>query len=75
MIQAIKKEVTILQGGRVEFSSPELKPGVRAEVIVIIPDSQSVSPKLASFIGKGKGVFTKSTEVDEFLRKERDKWE
>lgn len=75
MIQTIKKEVTILQGGRVEFSSPELKPGVRAEVIVVIPDSQSVGPKLTSFIGKGKGAFTKATEADEFLRKERDKWE
>ncbi len=75
MIQAIRKEVTILQGGRVEFSSPELKPGVRAEVIVVIPDSQSVGRKLTSFIGKGKGAFEKSSDVDEFIRKERDKWE
>jgi len=75
MIQAIKKEVIILQGGRIEFSSPELKPGVRAEVIVVIPDLQSSGPKLTSFIGKGKGAFTKATDADEFLRQERDKWE
>ncbi len=75
MIQAIKKEVIIAEGGRVEFSSPELKPGVHAEVIVIFPDSQPVRPKLVSFIGKGKGAFSKPAEVDEFLRKERDRWE
>ena len=75
MIQAIKKEVTILNGGRVEFSSPELKAGVRAEVIVVIPNSQPIGSKLAPFIGKGKGAFTTSSEVDKFLRKERDKWE
>jgi hypothetical protein len=75
MLQAIKKEVTVLQGGRIEFSSPELKPGARAEVIVLIQDSQTIAPNLTSFIGKGKGAFKKPTEVDEFLRKERDKWE
>jgi len=30
MIQAIKKEVTIQPGGRVEITSSELKPGMRA---------------------------------------------
>jgi len=75
MRQAIKKEVIILQGGRVEFSSPELKPGVRAEVIVFVPNSKPASSKMVSFIGKGKGAFVKSAEVDTFLRNERDKWE
>lgn len=75
MIQAIKKEVTILKGGRVEFSSPELTPGVRAEVILIVPDSHPTDSTLASFIGKGKGAFTKPSDVDNFLRVERDEWE
>ena len=75
MIQAIKKEVTILQGGRIELSSPELTPGGRTEVIVFIPNPQSTGSKLTSFIGKGKGAFEKSTAADKFLRAERDKWE
>ena len=75
MIQAIKKKVTVLQGGRIEFSSPELKSGVQAEVIVFIPESQTIGSKLTFFIGKGKGAFSKPADVDEFLRKERDKWE
>ena len=75
MIQTIRKEVTILQDGRIELSFPELTPGIRAEVIVVIPSPQSVVPKLVSFIGKGKGAFTKSTAADQFLRAERDKWE
>ena len=71
MIQAIKKKVTVLQGGRIEFSAPELKSGVRAEVIVFIPESQTVGPELTltSFIGKGKGAFSKPADVDGFLRK------
>lgn len=75
MIQAIKKEVTVLRGGRIEFSSAELKEGVLAEVIVMIPDTPSVNTKLISFVGKGSGAFSKPAEVDSFLRKERDQWE
>lgn len=74
MIQAIRKEVTVLQGGRIEFSSTELKVGVLAEVIVIIPDTQPVISKLTSFVGRGAGVFAKPAEVDNFLRNERDQW-
>ncbi len=75
MIQAIKKDVTVLQGGRIEFSAPELKAGVRAEVVVFIPEPPAIAPKLTSFIGKGKGAFSKPADVDEFLRNERDQWE
>ena len=74
MIQAIKKDVTVLQGGRIEFSSPELTPGVRAELIVIIPDTEPMCTTLTSFIGKGKGAFTAPAEVDNFLQTERDHW-
>ena len=75
MIQAIKKEVTIQPGGRIEITSPELKPGMRAEVVVMITDSQYKFNRLTSFIGKGKGSFASPSEADAFIRKERDTWE
>lgn len=75
MIQAIKKEVTIQPGGRIEITSPELKPGMRAEVVVMITDSQYMFNRLTSFIGKGKGSFASPSEADAFIRKERDTWE
>ncbi len=35
MINAIRQEVVVLPGGRIEIVSPELTPGARAEVIVL----------------------------------------
>lgn len=73
MIQAIKKEVTIQPGGRIEITSPELKPGMRAEVVVMITEYKF--NRLTSFIGKGKGGFASPNEADAFIRRERDTWE
>ena len=75
MFRAIKKEVTVQPGGRIEITSSELKPGMRAEVVVMINDSHHRFNKLSSFIGKGKGSFATSSEADAFIRKERDRWE
>lgn len=74
MIQAIRKDVIVQSGGRIEINSLELKAGQHVEVIVIIEDSPSV-PMLSSFLGKGKGCFGSPGEVDAFIRKERDGWE
>jgi len=75
MIRAIKKEVTIQPGGRIEITSSELKPGMRAEIVVMITDSQYKFNRLTSFIGKAKGGFASPSEADAFIRRERDTWE
>lgn len=36
MVAAIKQQVTVLPGGVIEVRSPELTPGARAEVIVLV---------------------------------------
>ncbi len=87
MMNAIRQWVTVQAGGRIEFVSPELRPGSHAEVIVL-PDAVSNNPAppseptpdeialpLAGFIGSGKGCFTGAAEVDAFIRNERDAWE
>ncbi len=35
MINAVRQEVVVLPGGRIEIESPELTPGAHAEVIVL----------------------------------------
>jgi len=77
MATAIRKTVTVQPGGRIELSSPELTPGARAEVIVLVEDGKPEAPgrPLASFVGACKGSFRTAEEVDEFLRRERDAWE
>jgi len=76
MMNAIKQQVTVQPDGIIKFSSPELKPGIRAEVIVIIKEYPDISPQgLLSFMGKGKGAFATPEEADTFIRQERDTWE
>lgn len=67
MIQAVKERVTIQQGGRIEFSHPELLAGVEAEVIVMVklPSrtvevSADAAPPLPNY-----GEFLQAPEADE----------
>ena len=41
MITALRKKVTIRADGRIEIKSANLKPGTKAEVIVLIEDSDT----------------------------------
>ncbi len=76
MATAIRQSVIVRSGGVIEVRSPELTPGARAEVIVILDDGAPAKRKpLASYVGTGKGTFRTAQEVDEYLRRERDSWE
>lgn len=75
MMQAIKEHVIVKKGGVIELHLPELTAGTEAEVIIMIEQAPQTLPDLSSFIGKAKGCFSNSDEIDTFLRKERDKWE
>ena len=75
MQSALRKTVTVKDGGIIEFQSPELTVGSTAEVIVIV-DTPSEEPRkrLSEFIGNGKGAFGSAAEADQFIRGERDAW-
>ena len=76
MVNAIRQQVTVQDGGVIEIRSPELTAGTRAEVIVLVEDSQPPRKRLLrSIIGTGKGGFASADEADAFLRRERDAWE
>ena len=72
--QAIKKEVTILPGGRIELQAPELKPGMHAEVVILLSENTQKLNSLSSIIGKGKGGYATPEEADGYIRRERDAW-
>lgn len=75
MIQAIRKEVVILPGGRIEIHSPDLIPGTHAEVVVLIEETGKAVGTMSSLIGKGKGCYGTPAQADAFIRAERDTWE
>jgi hypothetical protein len=75
MIQAVRQEVIVQPGGRIEILAPELTPGRRAEVIVLEEAPARARPPLRSFHGTGKGCYATPEEADAFIRQERDAWE
>ena len=78
MVAAIRQQVTVQPGGVVEVRSPELTPGARADVIVLVepaPAPADEPRRLVSFIGAGKGSFGSVEEVDTYIRELRDEWD
>jgi len=75
MIQAIRKEVVILPGGRIEIHSPDLIPGTHAEVVVLVEGPGKAGGSMAALIGRGEGCYGTPAEADSFIRGERDTWE
>ncbi len=79
MTTAIRQNVVIQAGGRIELRDPQLPTGATAEVIVLLnlplaEASEETAPPLTSLIGAAKGGFATPEEVDRFLNQERDAW-
>ena len=74
-MQAIRQHVTVQPNGLIQVHVPELKPGTVAEVIILESDELPSQKCLADSVGKGRGAFATSEEVDAFIRKERDAWD
>lgn len=78
MTTELRVKTIVLPGGKIEISTPELIPGKRATVVVIIednePDDQRHVIDILSAL-PGHQIFHNVEEVDAYLRKERDSWE
>ena len=78
MVEALRRQVIVGQGGSIEIRASDLKPGTPAEVIVLqapaTPSSEGLAP-LCSFIGSCKGMFSSQQEADDYLRGERESWD
>ena len=70
-------ETTVLPGGRIEISSPELIAGQKAKVTVAV-ESEPVKKRSAVDIlaeAQGQRLFKTAEEVDAYIREERASWE
>ncbi|HJU04690.1 MAG TPA: hypothetical protein VJ692_06010 [Nitrospiraceae bacterium] len=74
MSSVLKQKVTIQPGGIVHIQSAELTPGATADVIIIPETPPAASSSLARLIGTAKGGFASPSDVDAFIRRERDAW-
>ncbi len=75
MIHAIKKHATVQADGSIQIYVPEFKAGTITEVIVLESSEQGKKRSLVNMIGKGRGCFASSEEVDSFIVNERNSWE
>src|SRR5689334_9486840 len=68
---------TVLPGGQIEISAPELIPGEQVTVIVKIdePEKMTITERLARAKYQGGSLFKTAEEVDAYIREERDSWE
>ena len=77
MLNALQIETTILPGGRIEITAPELVPGHRAKVIVVVEAETAEKQPLSEILGEYAGgrLFKSAEEVDAYLHEERDAWD
>ncbi len=78
MANAVHIKTTILPGGKIEISAPELPSGKQADVFVVIEGEEPTKKRHALDIiseFRGHGVFKTPEEVDAYIREERDSWE
>ena len=78
MTTEIRVKTTVLPGGRIEISMPELIPGQHATVVVTIEDNGQVGQHhvidiLATL--PGHRLFQNAEEADTYMHEERDSWD
>ena len=77
MMTELTITTTVLPGGKIEVSAPELVPGEQVTIIVKIeePEKMTITERLARANYKGGRLFKTAEEVDAYIREERDSWE
>ena len=78
MTNAVHIKTTILPGGKIEISAPELPSGKQADVFVVIESEEPAKKRRALDIlaeAPGHRLFQTAEEVDAYIREERDSWE
>ncbi len=75
MIHALKKHAIVQEDGSIQIYVPEFKAGTIAEVIILESSEQGEKRSLVDMIGKGRGCFPSSEDVDSFILNERHSWE
>ena len=77
MQTALRIQTTILSGGKVEVTVPELPPGKHVEVSILLPESSAPARRSAADIisqAAGHRLFQTAEQVATFLHAERMAW-
>lgn len=78
MATAVHIKTTILPGGKIEISAPELPPGKQVDVFVVVEGEEPTKKRRALDIlekAPGHRLFQTAEEVDAYIREERDSWD
>lgn len=78
MQTALRLQTTILSGGKIEVTVPELAPGKQVEVIILLPESSAPARRSAADIisqAAGHRLFQTAEQVATYLHGERDAWD
>lgn len=76
MQKTIQRRTTVLPGGKVEITCPELEEGQTVDVVVRhSPPSERRSALDILADAPGQRLFKTAQEVDEYLKEERASWD
>jgi hypothetical protein len=74
MLTALRQKAVVQPGGVIQINAPELKPGTLTEVVVLVEAAERPLASMLDLLGAGRGSFASPSEVDQFLRRERESW-
>ncbi|MDA0738395.1 MAG: hypothetical protein O2999_11370 [Nitrospirae bacterium] len=78
MNQTVHVKTTILPGGKIEITDPNLPPGESVEVVVFLPEHGKPNGQSAVDVlsqAPGHRLFKTSDEVDSYIHGERGSWD
>ena len=77
MQSARRIKATVQEGGRIEVSAPDLKPGIAVEVAIYPTNGNKSRRSVLEILAEAPGhrVFKTAQEVDAYVQAERDSWD
>jgi hypothetical protein len=78
MQPALHRKTTVLPGGKIELTDPELPCGEAVDVFVLLPEGSATTRQSAIEVlarSPGRRLFKNAEEVDTYLHEERDTWD
>lgn len=78
MQAALRVKTTVLPGGKIEVTDPQLPSGEAVDVIVLFPEPPATARRsIADVLAEAPGhiLFQTAQDVETYLREERDSWE
>ena len=78
MQPALHRKTTVLPGGKIELTDPELPSGEAVDVFVLLSESPAnARPSAVEVLRQAPGhrLFKTAADVDAYLREERASWD